>query len=80
MADLPSALADLPIERIEELERETGEGFGKLVAEISEGNWSVATMRRLLVLLDPDRPIETMGDLMAAAEEILGKVPKGTPL
>lgn len=77
--ELPAALVDLPIARIEELERETGEGFGAMIDELAGGNWSVTTMRRLLLLVEPDRTLDTMGDLMAAATEIMGKASEGKP-
>jgi hypothetical protein len=72
--EIPPALANVSLDRIEELEQETGQSFGALIAEIASGEWSVATMRRLLALVDPERKVETMGDLVAASEGLLGKV------
>lgn len=76
-SDIPEALNALPIARIEELEADTGQGFGEILAEFTSGKWSISTMRAIVGLLDPDRPLETMGDLMAAGNELLGKASGG---
>jgi hypothetical protein len=72
-AELPPGLADVPLDRIEDLERETGRGFGAMVDELASGKWSISTMRALVALVDPEREVETMGDLMAAAGDLMGK-------
>lgn len=79
--ELPKALADLPIERIEQLETEQGRGFGAMLTEMTSGEWSIGTMRAILGAVDPERELVTMADLTAAAEELLlGKVlPGATP-
>ena len=72
--ELPAALADVSLDAIEALEKETGEGFGAMVAELAAGDWSIATMRRLLALVDPDAQPSTLGELMESAGVLLGKV------
>jgi hypothetical protein len=76
--DLPPALAALSLDQVEALEVETGRSFGAMIDELASGKWSIATMRALVGLVDPDRPLETLGDLVAAAGELVptgGKAP-----
>jgi hypothetical protein len=77
LASIPAALADLPLDRIEELEETTGQSFGAMIEELSKGQWSIATMRGLVGLLDPDVELRTLGELMAASAAMMGKVSAG---
>ena len=74
--EIPPALAAVPLDRIEALERETGEPFSALIAEFASGSWSIATMRRLLALVEPDREFTTFGDLVEAGQALTASPPK----
>jgi hypothetical protein len=73
-AALPPALADISIDALEEMERRTGRPFGKMIDELASGAWSIETMRELVRLVDPEREVETLGELIEAAS---GLLPKG---
>ena len=78
--ELPPALADVSLDAIEELERSSGQSFGEMIEELAAGRWSISTMRALLGLVNPDaEPPATMGELMVAAQELMGKVTAGEP-
>ena len=66
-SELPAALAALPLDRLEEFERSSGRGFGEMIDEIIKGTWTISTMRELVLLIDPDAKVETLGDLIEAA-------------
>jgi hypothetical protein len=74
--ELPEALAAIPLDRLEALEQESGRSFGELIDEFVKGTWSIATMRQLVAVVDPDAKIDTLGDLMAAAAELNPKAPE----
>jgi hypothetical protein len=74
VGELPPALADISIDSLEEMERRTGRPFGKVIEELASGAFSIATMRELVRLVEPDREIGTLGELMDAAQEF---IPKG---
>jgi hypothetical protein len=73
-AELPPALAGISIDALEEMEQRTGRSFGKVIDELASGEWSIGTMRELVRLVDPDREIATLGELIEAAS---GLIPKG---
>jgi hypothetical protein len=77
-AELPPALAGVTLDQIEQLEQDTGESFGAMVAELAAGEWSIRTMRHLLALIDPDAHPHTLGELLEAAGGLMGK-PDGRP-
>lgn len=66
-SELPAALAALPLDRLEEFERSSGRGFGEMIDEIIKGTWTISTMRELVLLIDPEAKVETLGDLIEAA-------------
>jgi hypothetical protein len=68
--ELPAALAAIPLDRLEALEQESGRSFGELIAELTAGTWSIATMRQLVGLVDPDADVATLGDLIEAASAL----------
>jgi hypothetical protein len=72
-AALPPALADISIDALEEMEQRTGRSFGKVIDELASGEWSIATMRELVRLVEPERELATLGELIEAAS---GLVPK----
>lgn len=78
--ELPPAFAAVSLDAIEELERDTGETFGSMIEALSSGTWSITLMRRLLVLVNPDdEPPATMGELVAAANVLMGKAEPAEP-
>lgn len=76
-AELPPAMAAIPIEALEEMEKRTGRPFGKIIDEISSGSYSIDTMRELVRLVNPDAEIGTLGELVAAAQELIPKAQSG---
>jgi hypothetical protein len=72
--EIPPALADISIEALEAMEKRTGRPFGKMIDELASGDWSIETMRELVRLVDPERELVTLGELIDAAS---GLVPKG---
>lgn len=46
---------------------------------MQSGRWSITTMRALLALAEPGRAFDTMGDLMAGAQALMGKVSEAPP-
>jgi hypothetical protein len=74
--EIPPALAAISIEALEEMEERTGRPFGKVIEELASGEFSIATMRELVRLVEPDRELATLGDLIEAAEGLIpGKGP-----
>jgi hypothetical protein len=70
--ELPPALAGVSLDDIEELERETGESFGRMIEELASGAWSISTMRHLLALVDPGAQPKTLGELLESAGGLMG--------
>jgi hypothetical protein len=76
--EIPPALAAISIDALEEMEKSTGRPFGKMIEELAAGEWSIETMRALVRLVAPEREIETLGELIEAAGELMpGKIVSG---
>jgi hypothetical protein len=71
--EIPPALAAISLDALAEMEARTGRPFGKVIEELASGEFSIATMRELVRLVEPDRELATLGELMAAAAELLPK-------
>jgi hypothetical protein len=69
--EIPPTLAAISIDALEEMETRTGRPFGKMIEELAAGEWSIETMRELVRLVDPEREVETLGDLIEAAAGLL---------
>jgi hypothetical protein len=71
--EIPPALAAISINAVEEMEGRTGRPFGKMIDELVSGEWSIETMRELVLLVAPERELVSLGDLIEAAQELFPK-------